>query len=124
MTKPKATGRSNTGQKKAAGKPSLRARFKFGDTAEAFEIDALDLTVGEQIEIEEFFGKPWNRIMTEGWLLGSVTGKVFLAFLARRRKQPNFTHAEALEFNPVISDPEEDDEDRPTNASKSDGSQP
>lgn len=113
-------------KEKEKEKPSFRARFKFSDTDQAFEIDAFDLTAEEQVMVEEFFDQPWDKLLWDGWITSSRKGQVFLAYLARRRKEESFTYANALSFEPTTSEPEEDGEDgeRPTKGSKKNGSQP
>ena len=105
-------------------KPSLRCRFRFSDSRREYEIDVLDLTVEEQVEVEEFFGKPWDVLMVTGWITVSIKGKVFAAYLARRRKEPGFTYEQALKFNPkTLEAPAEEAAKRPTKRSKGSGSQ-
>jgi hypothetical protein len=121
-----AKGRRSTAKAKAKAeedeKPSARIRFRFSDTRRQYEIDILDLTTEEQVEFEEFFGKPWDVLMMTGWITVSIKGKVFAAYLARRRKEPGFTYEEALQYNAKTVDPPAEDGDRPTSDSRSDGS--
>ena len=105
-------------------KPSLLARFKFSDTPQEFEIDVLDLTTEEEVMVEEFFNKPWEVLMAQGWITASVKGRVFAAYLARRRVDPNFTYKDALSFEPHTVEDDGGDEEtkRPTKGSRSGGS--
>lgn len=111
----------------AKEEPSIRCRFTFSDSEQPFEIDVLDLTTEEQVMVEEFFGKPWNQLAAEGWITASVKGKVFAAYLARRRKEPGFSYSDALGFEPTLKESEDADNDeagakRPTKGSRSGGS--
>jgi hypothetical protein len=121
MSGTKSKSRRSSAKSKRTEKSSLLVRFTYSDSEEAFEIDVWDLTAEEQVAVERFFDKPWNHLLEEGWLLESIQGKVFLAYLARRRQEPDFTHAEALEFNPTTK--EQEGGSRPTKGSKSAGSQ-
>lgn len=101
------------------------ARYRFADKPkEVYEIDPLDLTGEEQVMVEEMFDQPWNILLAEGWLTQSRKASIFFAYLARRRKEPEFTYEEALRFDPkyVQKAGEEDGEAaRPTDASSDGG---
>ncbi len=109
---------------KADEKATMVVRCKFDGTEEVFEIDLLDLTSEEEILVEEMFDKPLTQLWEEGWATRSAKGRVFFAYLARRRKQPQFTYDQAVGFNPEIVRREENEEnERPTAAPKETGSQ-
>ncbi len=85
----------------------LVVRFKFSDTEREFSLDLLNLKAKERVALEEFFDEPWADLWSGGWLLRSTKGAVFLAYLARRRTEPQFTYAQALEFEGETIDDED-----------------
>lgn len=96
-------------------------RFKFHDDGRrVFQLDLADMTTREQIETEEFFDAPLARALDEGWLLTSAKGLAWLAYIARRRKEPEFTYDDAVDaFDKMVDDEEKAP---PTKASKAAGS--
>lgn len=115
--------RKTKSKAKAEEKPSFRVRFKFSDSRREYEIDTFDLTTAEKVDCEEFFNTPWAVLSAPGgWLETSVKGKVFLAYLARRRREPDFTIGQAFEFDPDITEREGEEGDRPTSDSRNGGS--
>lgn len=96
-------------------------RFRFDDDGrKIYSLDLADLTTREQIEIEEFFDKPLAVAYESGWLLESRKGMALLAYIARRRKEPEFTYEDAVSALKGMVDEEE--ESPPTKASKTTGS--
>lgn len=88
-------------------KEKFVVRFKFADSSRAFSLDLLNLKARERVELEEFFDQPWADLWASGWLLRSTKGAVFLAYLARRRDEPNFTYRDALEFEGEVIEDED-----------------
>jgi len=82
-------------------KPLLR--FSFADSPQSFEIDPFDLTAEEEIMVEEFFDKPIGVLYREGWITASRKAQVYFAYLARRRKEPGFTYADAVGFDAEVT---------------------
>lgn len=100
---------------------SLVLRFKFDDDGRrVYSLDLADLTTREQIEIEEFFDRPLAATIESGWLLESRKGMALLAYMARRRKEPEFTYEDAVAALQGMV--EEEEESPPTKASKAAGS--
>lgn len=93
-------------------------RARFSDRPDVFKISLSDMSNREQVDIEEFFNRPIEVLLLDGWLLNSRKGLVFLAYLARRRKEESFTFEEAMDnFETQV-----DDQTVPTEASKDAGS--
>lgn len=95
-------------------------RAKFDDRPETvFTIALDDMTNRESIDTEEFFNKPIEILILDGWLLNSRKGLIWLTYLARRRKEPDFTFEQAVEnFDSQV----DDQTTVPTDASKKPGS--
>jgi hypothetical protein len=118
-TKPKASAT----EPEATETAKYVVRSRFSDTDEVFEIDLLDLTGKEEMEIEGQFDRPLAHLWNEGWITASASGRIFVSYLARRRVEPNFTYDQALEFDPQIVRREEGEEEtRPTDGPKKSGS--
>jgi hypothetical protein len=110
--------------KKADEKKSLIVRARFSDTEQIFEIDLHDLTSEEEVLIEEHFDRPLSLLDAEGWVTASAKGRVFVSYLARRRKDESFSYDQALEYDPRMEPrTEEEEAERPTGAPKRTGSQ-
>lgn len=60
-----------------------------------YEIDLANLTIAEEIETEEYFNMPFPAINAAGWVV-STKGLIFFAYLARKRKDPTYTLAQAI----------------------------
>lgn len=111
---------ANATQKKKDDE-ELIIRCKFTGDRRTFAISVEDLTSREQVEIEEFFNMPFPMALSAGWLLSSHKGLVFLAYLARKRKDPSWTYEQTLDsFDEVV---EKDETTPPTKGSKATGSQ-
>lgn len=95
----------------------LTFTFKFSDDKRRkYTISLEDLTRREQLETEEFFDRPLGECVESGWLFTSIKGLVWLAYLARKRTDENFTFDEALDtFDAQV------DDKRPTEVSKETG---
>jgi len=116
-------GKKATPAPKPDETPKLVMRCKFEDSDEVFEIDLYDLTSEEEILVEEMFDEPLANLWAEGWVTRSAKGRVFFAYLARRRKQADFTYDQAVGFNPALAAREEAEEEvRPTDGPKKTGS--
>ena len=88
------------------------------DKRRKYRLTLDDVTTREQVETEEFFDRPFAELIDSGWLLSSVKGMIWLAYLTRRRTDPTFTYEEALDnFDTTV----EDDRKRPTEVSKETG---
>lgn len=95
-------------------------KIKFSDDRrKTYTIALADLTSQEQIDTEEFFDRPFMDCVASGWLLASHKGLIWLAYLARRRSDPDFTYEEAIEKYDTNVD---DQSERPTEPSKDAGS--
>jgi hypothetical protein len=115
---------SKTKAQKAKEKQTLVIRARFSDTEQAFEIDLHDLTSEEEILIEEHFDRPLSLLDAEGWVTASAKGRVFVSYLARRRKEADFSYDQALEYDPrMVERTDEEEAERPTDAPKRTGSQ-
>lgn len=103
-----------TSRKKAAAQPEDNTvRFKL--EGKPYEIDPEHLEWGEIEELEVYFDCAYNDIDFE-----SMRGVMFLAYLARKRKEPEFTLDEMRRLK--LSDMEdEDDASRPTDSVPADG---
>jgi hypothetical protein len=101
---------------------SLVIKFKFDDDSrKTYQLDLADMTNREQIETEEFFNQPLEEAISTGWLFQSRKGMVWLAYIARRRREPEFTYENAVDAYDTLV--EEDEKTPPTKASKDSGSQ-
>tara|TARA_R110000824_G_scaffold292421_2_gene480848 strand:- start:2577 stop:2828 length:252 start_codon:yes stop_codon:yes gene_type:complete len=80
--------------------------------AELFNVDLNDLTIGEVVEIEERTGLPLDALGDPGKPKGKLLQT--LAFIAKRREDPEFTWEQAGELKISTSadpvDPESGDE--------------
>jgi|GEM_PF-5414210 len=106
-------------------KPSIVCRCHFRGTQRQFTIDVLDLTFEEQAILEEYFDEPFEFAKQRGWIGFSAKGKIAIAYLARRRREPEYTLEQATEelkkFEAAAGG---EDAERPTPGdSKDDGSQ-
>ena len=100
---------------------ALILRFRFDDDGhKVYSLDLADLTTREQIEIEEIFDRPMAATIESGWLLESRKGMALLAYIARRRREPEFTFEDSVAALEGMVDEEE--ESPPTKASKATGS--
>lgn len=93
--------------------------FKFSDNQRKYRLDVADLTMNEQVALEELFDKPLTDIYESGWF-GSAKGMMALAAIARARVEPEFTFDDA---RATFKDVEDDVSERPTKARKTAGSQ-
>ncbi len=59
-------------------------------------LDLNSLTVGEQVEIEEWLDMPLGRAWDSGWIYSAKAGSK-LAHIARRRREPTFLMSDVLE---------------------------
>lgn len=119
----KKAGKAKAKQADADEQAKYVVRSRFSDTDEVFEIDLLDLTGKEEMEIEGQFDRPLAHLWNEGWITASASGRIFVSYLSRRRVEPNFTYDQALEFDPQIVRREEGEEEtRPTDDPKKSGS--
>lgn len=95
-------------------------RFKFHDDGrKVYTLDLGDMTTREQIDTEEFFDQPLQLAIESGWLLSSRKGLAWLAYIARHRKEPEFTYEDAVDALDKLV--EEDEKSPPTAASKKTG---
>lgn len=94
-----------------------------------YEIDINHLTLQEECDTEEYFNKPFPVIASGGWIL-STKGMVWFAYLARKRKDPTYTLAQALavaaeQFEVKQLGPSDEEggeaEERPTEGRKTSG---
>lgn len=98
----------------------LTIKFHFTDSKKVFQLDLLDITVQEQMLLEEIFDRPFGRLDDDGWLFESATGLCALACVARRRREPGFTYEQSRELFEKADEVEEPE--RPTAAAKKTGS--
>ena len=79
---------------------------------DVLDVDILELTVGEIIEIEELTGMPLDALGQADKPKGKMLAA--LAFVSKRRENPKFTWEDALELKITTSqtdvDPSEGDE--------------
>lgn len=92
-----------------ASKKKQDSVSRFTVEGKAYEIDASDLEWGEVEEVEIYFDCPITEVDFD-----SGRGVMFLAYLARRRKEPSFTLDKARKLK--IVDIQGGAPERPTKA--------
>lgn len=112
-----AAAKKAAGKKPAAKKQDDDSVLRFTLEDRAYEIDFQHLTIGETEDLEEYFDRPMFEVE---WM--SARFVAFLAFLAIRRKRPDYTWAAHREVDfsafEVLERPE-----RPTEAPAASGEQ-
>lgn len=96
--------------------------FLFTDTQRKYRLDVSELTMNEQVALEELFDRPLQSIYESGWF-GSAKGMMALASIARARREPGFSFGDARELFKDVEGEEAEEEPRPTKTRKTAGSQ-
>lgn len=106
----------------AEEKPSIVCSFTFKDSRKTFTLDVLDLTFEEKAIIEDIFDEPFEMLRQRGWIGFSSKGAIALAFIARRRREPDYAYDRAAADLRKMEAAAEEGGDRPTDRSKENGS--
>jgi hypothetical protein len=97
-------------KKAAKAKPEAETEPQLVVDGTVVEFDREDLTLGEAVEAEEFFGLIFDEIP---W--GSAKGVLFQTYLARKQENPNATLGELMGIKLNVIDIKEGPK-RPTEA--------
>lgn len=95
-TKNGSTRAERAAKKKAQEDAESRSgvRITYDDGTELV-LDLNSLTVGEQIELEEWLNRPIGEAWSDGWIFSSKASAK-LAHIARSRQEPTFTLQDVL----------------------------
>jgi len=94
----KTKGTTRADRAKSNGKATEEkrsgVRITYDDGQEII-LDLNSLTVGEQVELEEWLGQPMAQAWDTGWIFSSKASAK-LAQIARSRREPTFTLSDVL----------------------------